>query len=197
MKRFTYKRFKLLLKNIPLKIIFSLAIVISGLGLLFIAFIDFRNMVLASDSTIVITNMDNKMNRIVVEVLGEVKSPGIYELKSESRLFDAIYIAGGFTDDADVKWIEEKLHLTNHLLDGDKVYIPSVDNTFNRNSNINNNIVSVNKSSENELKELVGVGEVRAQKIIDNRPYQSLQELLNKKIVTEKIMEDNNDLISL
>ena len=37
---------------------------------------------------------------ITVDVKGAVKQPGVYELRSNSRVHDAIYKAGGMTADA-------------------------------------------------------------------------------------------------
>ena len=39
---------------------------------------------------------------VVVEIRGEVESPGVYELSPGARLHDAIAAAGGLTGEADV-----------------------------------------------------------------------------------------------
>ena len=41
-----------------------------------------------------------KLQICYVHVCGAVKSPGVYELTSDSRLYEAIQMAGGFTDEA-------------------------------------------------------------------------------------------------
>lgn len=43
--------------------------------------------------------------------------------------------------------------------------------------------ININQASESELDALPGIGPVTAQKIISNRPYQSVEDLLNKKAV--------------
>ena len=38
---------------------------------------------------------------VFVHISGAVKKPGVYSLSDGSRLFDAVSLAGGFTDEAD------------------------------------------------------------------------------------------------
>ncbi len=57
--------------------------------------------------------------------------------------------------------------------------------------------INVNAASKSELDTLPGVGEVTAQKIIDNRPYQKLEELKEKKAVNKSTYEKILDKIKL
>jgi len=58
-------------------------------------------------------------------------------------------------------------------------------------------LVSINSGTQAELEELPGIGPVTAGKIIDNRPYGSVQELLERKIVGKTTFEKIKDLITL
>jgi competence protein ComEA len=60
-----------------------------------------------------------------------------------------------------------------------------------------NNLISINDATVNELDTLPGIGPVTAQKIIDNRPYQVLEELLTKKAVGKSVYSKIISLISL
>jgi DNA uptake protein ComE-like DNA-binding protein len=65
------------------------------------------------------------------------------------------------------------------------------------NSQSGADLISINKASASELMELKGIGEKRASDIIAARPYISLEELLGKKVITQSIFDDIEDLISL
>lgn len=49
--------------------------------------------------------------------------------------------------------------------------------------------ININKATLEELKELQGVGEEKAQMIIANRPYKNIHELLDKKIVEKDVFK--------
>jgi competence protein ComEA len=55
--------------------------------------------------------------------------------------------------------------------------------------------ININSASEKELDNLPAIGAVTAQKIIAGRPYGSVEELLQKKIVGKKAFEQIKDKI--
>ena len=141
-------------------------------------------------------------SKIKVDVEGEVIKPGVYELSNDARVQDALIAAGGLTSDASRKAI----NLAAKIADGQKIYVPAIGETVSANvisgsvggsNNTSNSIISLNSSSPSELEQLPGIGPVSAQKIIDNRPYTLLEELLSKKVVGKTTYEKIKDLISL
>jgi competence protein ComEA len=58
---------------------------------------------------------------IVIYITGAVKNPGIYSLDPNSRINDAITVAGGTLPDADLK----PINLALPIRDGDKISIPT------------------------------------------------------------------------
>ena len=60
---------------------------------------------------------------ICVHVCGAVESPGVYELREGSRVFEAVREAGGFTAEADDSYVNQAQQLT----DGVKLVIPTVE----------------------------------------------------------------------
>ena len=58
-------------------------------------------------------------------------------------------------------------------------------------------LIDINAASESELDTLSGIGPVTAGKIIDNRPYGSLEELVSKKAVSSSVFEKIKDHISV
>jgi len=68
-----------------------------------------------------------------VNVIGQVARPGSYPVTDESRLIDAIYIAGGFVDEAAIERVtiirgdskkEEQVNVKQYLISSDKEYNP-------------------------------------------------------------------------
>lgn len=57
--------------------------------------------------------------------------------------------------------------------------------------------VSINTASAAELDSLEGIGETRAKKIIENRPYNTIEDLITKKIIYKSTYEKIKDDITL
>jgi competence protein ComEA len=152
---------------------------------------------------------ENTTGKLIVEVSGAVENAGVYELAADSRIEHAIGTAGGLSIDADSVWVEKYLNRAAYVVDGQKIYIPSQSEQSSDNnqgvyqtesqvlSSDSSDQVNINAASQNELEELPGIGPVYAQKIIDNRPYSSVEELLVKKAVTQKIYDENKGAFSL
>jgi competence protein ComEA len=144
---------------------------------------------------------------LVVDVEGAVVSPGVYNLPRESRIKDALVASGGVSAQADRIWVSKNLNLALKIIDGAKIYIPfegekqsspSLSGSTGDNSAIGTaGSININSASEKELDGLPGVGPVTAQKIIDNRPYQTLEELVSKKAVSSKVLDSIKDKITL
>ena len=135
--------------------------------------------------------------QIKIDVSGEVKNPGVYDLPRDSRIEDALKAAGGVTESADPRYMSKSINLAQTVSDGMKIYVPKISEAPLRldsagqagNSGeitgTETSLVNVNTASASELADkLLGVGPVTAQKIIDNRPYNGIEDLLTKKAVT-------------
>ena len=145
----------------------------------------------------------SRSGELVIDVSGEVIRPGVYKLSSGARVEEALAAAGGITSDADINYIEKYLNRAMRLLDGQKIYIPqsgggpAIAGQENNKLFAENNLVSINKGTQVELEGLPEIGSKTAAKIISNRPYQSILELLSKKIVGQKVYEQIKDQISV
>ncbi len=150
-----------------------------------------------------------KSKKILVDVSGAVRKPGVYSLSAESRIKDAILMAGGISDTADSMRIAQTLNLAAKLSDGAKLYIPSLGEAQVTSEEVvksdqdmvsqtsSGNGININQAAESELDTLPGIGKVTAEKIIANRPYQSINELTQKKVVGASVFEKIKDKISV
>ena len=139
--------------------------------------------------------------KILVDIEGSVMNPGVYELTSGSRIKDVLVMAGGLSDKADRIYCEKNLNMAEEIKDGEKIYIPNVVNTSTQQGYIEANNqakkININTATTTELDTLVGVGSVRAEAIVKNRPYKSLDDLVSKKALTQSILDKNKDLLTV
>ena len=134
--------------------------------------------------------------RILVDVSGAVVSPGVYQLPFNSRLQLAIQAAGGLTPKADSEWVAKNLNLASKLSDGQKIYIPRKGESSTQNTSLpTDKQININTANASELDSLPGVGLKTAEKIIQNRPYQKIEDLLLKKVVNRSVFTKIKDKI--
>lgn len=138
---------------------------------------------------------------IIVDVAGEVEKPGVYKLPTNSRIGDALVIAGGLSASADRGWVAESLNLAEKVQDGGKIYIPSRDLGENKREGQSTRMsverVNINSASSGELETLPGIGVARAQAIVTNRPYGKTEELISKAKIPESVYEKIRDRLSV
>ena len=110
--------------------------------------------------------------RVVVHVVGAVRSPGLYRLRHGARVADAVARAGGATAGADVALV----NLAAPLADGQQVVVPAKarveaagDDRGGEPSSAPGGPVHLNTATLADLDGLPGVGPVTAQKILDYR----------------------------
>ena len=133
---------------------------------------------------------------VYIDVSGAVKNPGVYQLPEDSRVQDALAAAGGLRDDADTALIAKQMNLALKVSDGMKLYIPIAGETGSVSSLTIDKHVNINSASDAELDNLKGVGKVTAEKIIDGRPYTSIEELVSKKVISQKVFDQIKEQIS-
>lgn len=145
-----------------------------------------------------IENDDNaeKSEVLFVDIDGAVKTPGVYELKEGSRVNDAIIMAGGLNDNAYTK----NLNKARLLNDGEKIYILSIDEIDESETNISSKLININTASKEMLMTISGIGDVYAQRIIDYRnkkSFSSVEEIKNVNGIGEKTFEKMKDMITV
>lgn len=138
---------------------------------------------------------------ILVDVAGAVEKPGVYRLPLDSRLSDALTAAGGLAVNADRNYLSQSINLAQKATDGSKIYIPAVGESEKTNSsNLPTTLatlISINSASLSQLDALTSIGAVRAQAIIDGRPYTRIEELTERKILPQSVFDKNKDKLTL
>lgn len=153
---------------------------------------------------VLVSNEKEKVDvsKIFVEIKGEVLTPDVYELEEDSIVKDLIEIAGGLKEEADISTINRAKKLKNNEL----VIIPNINdksstNIFNEISTESNELININLADISELKKITGIGEVKAQSIIDYREksggFKSIDEIKNVDGIGEKTFEKIKDEITL
>jgi len=149
-----------------------------------------------------INSNDSKITdskKIMVDIEGAVISPGVYEMSDQSRIKDVLIMAGGYSAEADRDFTDKQINQAQVVKDGQKIYIPT--RTLNdgvggylQAQNIQKT-VNINTASESVLDTLWGVGKSRVESIVKNRPYESIEELVSKKVFTKTIFDKNKDIL--
>ncbi|MDO5155680.1 MAG: helix-hairpin-helix domain-containing protein [Eubacteriales bacterium] len=120
---------------------------------------------------------------IYVYVCGHVVHPGVYAVLSEARICDALALAGGVTEDG----VEEALQQAEKMQDGQTLYVPGRDEVdqeqhFEKQDEAEDGLVNINSASAEELKQLPGIGDSKANTIINYRNehggFQAIEDLM-------------------
>lgn len=135
---------------------------------------------------------------ITVDIKGAVQKPGVYELPSNSRVNDAINLAGGVSEQAD----RQSVNFAQKLSDEAVIYVATVGEQL---SVVNQasakpddpskatEKVNLNKATLADLQTISGIGQKRAQDILDYRDsnggFQSVDELSNVSGIGDKTLE--------
>lgn len=146
---------------------------------------------------------EEKVELIKVYITGEVKHQGVIELEEGSRIEDAINIAGGITEEANL----DNVNLAYIIEDGQKIYIPNKSETeseiistenggnviFESYGKASSGKININTANIQTLCEIPGVGEALAQRIIDyreqNGKFKTIEDLKNVSGIGDKKLE--------
>lgn len=135
--------------------------------------------------------------KIYVHVAGSVKAPGIYQLDSGTRVYDAVLAAGGFTDKAN----QSSVNMARALTDGEQLLISSESSSVTFEGAVTSSLISLNQASSSQLEDLPGVGPALAGRIVDwrtaNGGFKAKEDLLNVAGIGDKLFASFKDLVTL
>ena len=162
------------------------------------------------------------VDTIFIDIKGEIKYPGVYEMQLGDRVIDVVQMAGGFTDEATT----DNVNLSKRLKDETVIIIPSylknydnitIKNDYEIDSNddivqseetendgkveSSSNLININTASVIELMSLDGIGESKAKAIIEyrdiNGDFENILDIKNVSGIGESIYEKIKDYITV
>ena len=196
-------------------VILLLILIIIGVGIVLNKSINREdNFIVNSASDITENNpaMQIEIPSVIIHITGAVKKPGVYQLKPTDRIVDAVKIAGGATEEANL----DLINLAALLKDGQKIIVPY--KTYSEagkeiNTNRYNNEASayssstasisakinINTANATMLQTLSGIGPVLSERIIEYRNQNGLfgviDDIKDVSGIGEKKFEGIKDLI--
>ena len=156
-----------------------------------------------------ISQTETEDQLVTVDVKGAVKKPGVYQLQSNSRVHDALEKAGGLTDEADLKSVNQAQKLSDEAV----VYVAkvgenAVDVTASAPASATSGtnqtksaLVNLNTATEADFQTISGIGQKRAQDIIAYREangrFKSVDELKNVSGIGAKTLEKLKEYVTV
>lgn len=147
--------------------------------------------------------------KLMVDVDGAVKQPGVVSLKEGDRVFQALELAGGIREDANTS----SVNLARLVEDGEKIYVPTksessgssaanADFTVKQSgSSSASGKININKAGTAELQKLPGIGPSTAEKILEyrrqNGTFHKVEDLKNISGIGEKTFARLREKISV
>ena len=168
--------------------------------------------VLSSNSEARDNKGKNQPSKWVIYITGSIKVPGVYEIESGSRVYQAVDKAGGLTSEAD----PVAINMASALADGMHVHVPSLKERSNSPdpgmsstpigkishsySSNEQGKTDINRADLSELQSLPGIGPKTAENILSYRKergcFSSVEELLKVKGIGPKKLEAIKDCVT-
>ena len=139
---------------------------------------------------------------IFVDIKGAVKNPGVYQMKVGDRVKDALDAAGGLTAEAD----SQKVNLAQRVEDQMVIVVPKVGEEAEEipagetsKEATKEGKVNINTATVEELKTLKGVGEKKAEAIIEyrkkNGSFKTKEDLMKVRGIGKKLFDSFQERI--
>lgn len=136
-----------------------------------------------------------------IAISGTVATPGVVSVPPGARLTDVADAAGGFAESADFA----ELNLAGRVGDGESIFIPSKSESAGNDegaggSRASHARLNINTATAEELKELPGIGEVLARRIVEyrteNGSFMSVDELTGVDGISPRMVEELRPLVT-
>lgn len=210
------------LENLNIKkYLFNIIIIILFCLLSYFVIYRLNNINKKIDNKVVLNKQEKEENKndsveyVIVDIKGEVTTPGVYELIKGSRVIDVINEAQGLTGNANTRYI----NLSKILEDGDAIVVYSndeienaskeekievttpcvcedvnsacIENNTNKETSQTNGKININTATQEELTSLSGIGEAKAKSIIkyreENGNFKSIEDIMKVSGISENL----------
>lgn len=138
-----------------------------------------------------------------VQITGAVASPGVYEIGFDTRLFEVIEMAGGLSEDAAADYVNQ----AQAVSDGQNIHITSkseleaLEDLDSESESEDDGKVNINTAKKESLMTLPGIGESKADLIIDyresNGSFVSIEDIMNIQGIKEGVFNKIKDSITV
>ncbi len=142
-------------------------------------------------------------NDIVVYICGSVTKEGVYSLQEGARVYEALELAGGMTQEAQ----QGHINLARVLVDGESIYFPTQDEvktiglTWSEQTQPEDARININTASEEELTQLPGIGLAKAKAIIayrkNNSMFKKIEDIMEVPGIKKNTFENIKEQISI
>jgi len=135
---------------------------------------------------------------LFVQVVGAVVEPGVYEVPMDSRVMDAVALAGGLSSNAD----PASLNLARIVQDGEQIIVGAVgDARSRRSTSSSSDKVNINTATAEDFDSLPRIGATLAERIIAYRdehgPFAGVESLLEVPGIGDLTLAGMRDKITL
>lgn len=162
------------------------------------------NQILGEDTADTGDVQDSENGLCYVYVCGEVCAPGVYAMEPGSRIYEAIAMAGGLTEEASVSAVNQ----AELAEDGQMIYIPTEEEAkaerllqAETESDVSDGRVDLNTASLSELMTLSGIGQTKAESILAYRKkygaFSSVEEIMQVEGIKEGLYNRIKDDIKV
>lgn len=163
----------------------------------------FQTLIIEKDMEESVKQLEEKSEKLIVDIKGAVVKPGVYEMNRGERVVHAVEKASGFMEEANRDAINLALILEDEMV----IFVPKYgDEEIEKlattvTTSKDNGKININTATAEELEKIPGIGPAKASAIISYRDefgkFKSVDDLVNVSGIGKKTVEKMVDFIDV